>query len=590
MGKHISRFLVLALILSIIVPQSVHAAVTTADTPTDAVGLKWKMKLGDGYANAPTPPLVIGDYLYVGAGSYIYKLNKNTGAIVQKSAKLAGSMGYATTPPVSVDGKIFITVGAGKVQALDINKLSVLWTSKSSGLEPQTGKSVSIAGQTISPLIYNKGNLYTGVYSSKGGQYFCVDTNTGNINWVIPSSAGYYWSGAYATDNYVVFGSDADASDKSVIKSVSSESGTLIDSMSVDGGVRSTIIADNNNNLYAATQKGRLYKIKVDAGGNFVDSSSCSLSGETTGPPTISDGYIYIGTKSNKIDVIDISNLALSGSIVTPGYAQNGVLISKRADGKRYLYTTYNYHPGGIAMTNLSAQDKVADKNFFIPADTQFCLSPIIADEQTGVLYYKNDSCYLMAVDSSNNAYMPPPSVAAVSYNSLKVSWRNAANSISCTLYRSTSKNGRYSKVVSLGSGLTSYTNTTLKTGTTYYYKLQAQYSNANGIVSNGKMSLPAFGKPALAKTKIKTTGKRGAIKINWRTVSGASGYEVYRSVKKSGKYKKVKTLTKTTSKSWTNKNLKSKRKYFFKVKAYRMIGGKKVYSADSNISYKKVK
>ena len=583
MKKIISLLLILSLTLSMTMGEVAFGDKTTADTPSDAAGLMWKKKLGEGYANAPTPPLVKDGYLYVGAGYYIYKLNKNTGAVVQKSQKLAGSMGYATNPPVYGNNKIYITVGSGKVQALDINTLKIKWTSGNA----------SISGQTMSPIVFSNGNIYTGTFSGKGGQYFCVNADTGAIKWSIPNDDGYYWSGAYATGDYVVFGSesiDSDPQKNSIISSVDSGTGILISSMSAVGGVRSTIINDDDGNLYAATQGGKLYKIIIDADGNFVSNSSCNLSGATTGKPTIFHNRIYIGTSASKVDVINTGDLSNSKTISMPGYPQNGVLIAERNSGEKYLYATYNSYPGGIVMADLNKENVVGNKNFFIPADSQFCLSPIVADDNTGVLYYKNDSCYLMAVDTAANSYTPTPGVRPNTYNSLKIQWPKAANAVAYTLYRATSKSGTYSRIATLGASSLSYTNSGLKTGTTYYYKVQARYTGISGSVSNGKMSAIGFSKPILSTAKIKTSSKKKAVKISWNKVSGASGYQIYRAASKKGKYKKVKTVKKGTTKSWINKKLKSKKKYYYKIKAYRIVSGKKVYSVYSNISYKRTK
>lgn len=44
---------------------------------------------------------------------------------------------------------------------------------------------------------------------------------------------------------------------------------------------------------------------------------------------------------------------------------------------------------------------------------------------------------------------------------------------------------------------------------------------------------------------------------ISWKKVKGASGYEVYRSTKKNGKYKKIKTIKKAGTVRFTDKKLK---------------------------------
>lgn len=51
---------------------------------------------------------------------------------------------------------------------------------------------------------------------------------------------------------------------------------------------------------------------------------------------------------------------------------------------------------------------------------------------------------------------------------------------------------------------------------------------------------------------------------------------------RKKGKFKLVKTISKKTKVSYTASKLKKKKTYFFKVRAYKSVSGKKVYGAYS--------
>ena len=59
---------------------------------------------------------------------------------------------------------------------------------------------------------------------------------------------------------------------------------------------------------------------------------------------------------------------------------------------------------------------------------------------------------------------------------------------------------------------------------------------------------------------------------------------------KKKGKYKKVKVLNGARKISFTNKKLKKKKTYYYKVCAYRKVGKKKVYGSYSAVKSRKVK
>ncbi|MCI8668815.1 MAG: fibronectin type III domain-containing protein [Lachnospiraceae bacterium] len=64
-------------------------------------------------------------------------------------------------------------------------------------------------------------------------------------------------------------------------------------------------------------------------------------------------------------------------------------------------------------------------------------------------------------------------------------------------------------------------------------------------------------------------------IKMSWKKVSGAAGYVVYRGTSKGGTYKLLKTVT---TNSCSNAGLKAGSKYYYKVRAYKTVNGKKVY------------
>lgn len=176
-------------------------------------------------------------------------------------------------------------------------------------------------------------------------------------------------------------------------------------------------------------------------------------------------------------------------------------------------------------------------------------------------------------------------------YNSIKVSWSKVDGASGYKIYRSTSKNGKYylKETITKGSIL-SYTNTKLTTGKTYYYKVKPYR-----IVNNEKVynyyCPEVSAKPILSKPSVTLSSKvTKKVNIKWNKISGASGYELYRSTNKKGSYSKIKTITKGSTTSYVNSNLSSKKGYYYKVKAYRIVNNKKVYSSYSSVKYVKTK
>ena len=74
------------------------------------------------------------------------------------------------------------------------------------------------------------------------------------------------------------------------------------------------------------------------------------------------------------------------------------------------------------------------------------------------------------------------------------------------------------------------------------------------------------------------TRSSNTALKVSWKKVPNASGYVVYRSTSETGTYKAVKTITKGSTVSYTNKKLKNGVIYYYKIRAYKTVSKKKVY------------
>ena len=180
--------------------------------------------------------------------------------------------------------------------------------------------------------------------------------------------------------------------------------------------------------------------------------------------------------------------------------------------------------------------------------------------------------------------------VSSASYNSNKVTWNKVSGASGYEVYRSNSKSGKYSKVKTITSGSTlNYTNTGLTTGTTYYYKVRA-YRTVNGKKVYSSYSSIVSAKPTLKTPSVKLTSGSRKATVKWGKVAGASGYEVYRATSKSGKYSKVKTVGSGSTTSYTNSSLTKNKTYYYKVRAYRTVKGKKVYSSYSTVKSVKVK
>lgn len=86
---------------------------------------------------------------------------------------------------------------------------------------------------------------------------------------------------------------------------------------------------------------------------------------------------------------------------------------------------------------------------------------------------------------------------------------------------------------------------------------------------------------PKVSNFKQTTTYSTSKISMSWSKVTGATGYAVYRANSKNGSYKYLKSVT---TNSCSHAGLKAGTKYYYKVRAYKTINGKKVYGEYSDV------
>lgn len=91
--------------------------------------------------------------------------------------------------------------------------------------------------------------------------------------------------------------------------------------------------------------------------------------------------------------------------------------------------------------------------------------------------------------------------------------------------------------------------------------------------------SAPA--KPTLSSVSRAGSGK---LKLTWKKVSGASGYQIYRSIHKNSGYRKIKTISGKSAPVYTDRGLRKGRRYYYKIRAYRKTDTRTYYGKFSSI------
>lgn len=98
------------------------------------------------------------------------------------------------------------------------------------------------------------------------------------------------------------------------------------------------------------------------------------------------------------------------------------------------------------------------------------------------------------------------------------------------------------------------------------------------------KEGIPYQNRSVKKPTSVKVKREKQGIRINWDKNEDASGYVIYRSEEKNGKYRRVKQIKKASKSTWMDKDANKGLTYFYKVRAYRTVTNTKLYSRYSKL------
>ena len=415
-----------------------NLGITNAKTPyaPEDTELLWAVKHGTGWAAAPGSPIMVDGDIYTYSGSTIRRLNSMTGEVVTEGTMVDKSS-YSIVPMTYGDGMVFVGLSGGKIQAFNAKTLESLWVYTD-----------ELGGQPNCPITYKDGYIYAGFWNSedRNANFACINTvdedhasatEVKYASWTYTRAGGFYWAGAYVTDKLAIVGTDDGAggydTNGAALLVFDRYTGEKLDAHEgIRGDLRSNVSHDPESDRVFFTTKGGIlgnaqidwdtgkildYKEVVikDAQGNANAMSTCT--------PSVYNGRIYIGVAgtsqfgANSGHGIAVYNLNGDGSMTQAyvyaivGYPQTSAMVStaySAEDGSVYIYLPYNYTPGGVSVL----KDKPGQtapvtttgsgySEVFTPVGplAQYCICSTIAD-QYGTIYYKNDSCYMMAITS----------------------------------------------------------------------------------------------------------------------------------------------------------------------------------------------
>ena len=160
-------------------------------------------------------------------------------------------------------------------------------------------------------------------------------------------------------------------------------------------------------------------------------------------------------------------------------------------------------------------------------------------------------------------------------YDTLKVSWSKVAGADGYYVYYKKSTWKSYQK---LGTTTAlSYSKAKLTDGAQYKFAVypymnigDQKYMTKNSKSSDYVYTLKKLNKPGVKKSS------RSFVRVSWNNIPGESGYQIARSKSSTKNFKIVKRV----SKNYKSTKIKTPRykKYYYKVRAYKTVNGKRIY------------
>ena len=177
------------------------------------------------------------------------------------------------------------------------------------------------------------------------------------------------------------------------------------------------------------------------------------------------------------------------------------------------------------------------------------------------------------------------PRAISKGYNVIKLSYNKVYKATEYQVFASEKRNGTYVYLDTVENTYSGIVFTGFTPYKPYYFKVRAviTYDSENKVY--GEFSSVVGTRAKLSKTTnvVISSSSSKSKKITWNKVNGASGYEIYVSNTKYGKYTKVANIYSGSQLSKTVNTLVSNKQYYYKVKAYRYVNKVKMYGEFSS-------
>lgn len=171
-------------------------------------------------------------------------------------------------------------------------------------------------------------------------------------------------------------------------------------------------------------------------------------------------------------------------------------------------------------------------------------------------------------------------SIASLASDRMQVTWKKVSGAQTYEVYRSARKGSGYRRIATVRSNSRKYLDQSVRSGKKYFYKIVAAGSFDGERITGGYSDPVSY--RALQQVKISSiqaTADDG-LKLKWKKVTGATKYKIFRSESQYSGYRRIATVTGSSTVNYTDRKVVSGKTYYYKVQAY--SDGKGVITAGS--------
>ncbi|MBQ8965573.1 PQQ-binding-like beta-propeller repeat protein [Ruminococcus sp.] len=408
--------------------------------------LIWATQIGEDkltWSDAPTGfNAAHPDYIYICTANKICKVSKATGEVLT-TAKMAGQATYATKGPAYSDGKVFMALDNGTVQAFDSETLESLWIYHNKN-----------GGSPTCDIVCLDGKVFTGFWNGEevDADYVCLDPTDldeavtdeeTSADWELTNCGGYYWTTVAALDDDTLaigcengITGQLGSPERNEIYFVNRHTGEYITRFGLGSDdIRSKLVL-NGDRVYYTDKAGHIISTNTEEGNAYDVAKVLGLEGYTcTSTPIVAGDRVYItlnapgwNNYNGSLIVVLYKYYYSDGSfdfriaytLETAAACQaEGAFVGVDSEGYNVIYYVENGENGNIrilrdkdGMTEpLAVSEETDDEGnvhkcapiAFKPTAefAQYCSVDPYYDAERNCIYVRNDSFNLMCISAA---------------------------------------------------------------------------------------------------------------------------------------------------------------------------------------------